>query len=70
MRDEVIFELARKHLDTTVTVYFANEYIKGWWFSIDADTNVIGVQRIVRKGKRNVYIDIDTIVAIEVTDDE
>lgn len=70
MRDEVIFELARKHLDTTVTVYFANEYIKGWWFSIDADTNVIGVQRIVRKGKRNVYIDIDTIVAIEVTEDE
>ena len=70
MRDEVIFELARKHLDTTVTVYFANEYIKGWWFSIDADTNVIGVQRIVRKGKCNVYIDIDTIVAIEVTEDE
>lgn len=70
MREGIIIELARKYLDTTVTVYFANEYIKGWWFSIDADTNVIGVQRIVRKGKRNVYIDIDTIVAIEVTEDE
>ena len=70
MRNEVIFELARKHLDTTVTVYFANEYIKGWWFSIDADTNVIGVQRNVSHGgKRNVYIDIDTIVAIEVTEE-
>ena len=70
MREGIITELARKYLDTTVTVYFANEYIKGWWFSIDAHTNVIGVQRIVRKGKRNVYIDIDTIVAIEVTEDE
>lgn len=69
MRDEVIFELARKHLDTTVTVYFANEYIKGWWFSIDADTSIIGVQRNVSHGcNRDMYIDIDTIVAIEVTE--
>ena len=68
MKDEVIYELARKHLDETVTVYFANEYVKGHWFSIDAHTNVIGVDvRVTGKKQRNdMYIDISCINAIEV----
>lgn len=63
MKDEVIYELARKHLDETVTVYFANEYIKGHWFSIDSHTNIIGISR---DGKTDLYIDISCINAIEV----
>ena len=31
MREEIIVELARKHLDEYVTVYFRNEYVNGRW---------------------------------------
>jgi len=66
MREDMIVELARIFLDTPVTIYFQNEYIKGVWFSIDMHTNAIGVKR--ESGNRSVYIDIDTIVAVEVDD--
>lgn len=64
MKEEVIYELARKHLDETVTIYFANEYIKGHWFSIDSHKNIIGISR---DGKTDLYIDISCINAIEVS---
>lgn len=63
MKEEVIVELVRKHLDNKVTVYFANEYIKGRWVSIDCHTNVIGVKR---ENNKKLYIDIGCINAIEV----
>ena len=68
MNEDVIFELARKFLDEYVTVYFANEYIRGKWFSIDAHTKVMGIAREGRKYK--CYIDIESINAIEVVGDE
>lgn len=67
MKEDVIARLARKHLDYTITVYFANEYIKGHWYAIDLHENTISIHR---QGKKNqsVIIDIDCITAIEVED--
>ena len=64
---EVIVELGRRHLDEVVVIYFANEFIKGRWFSIDTSTGIIGIER---SRKSNLYIDISTINAIEVLNDE
>lgn len=67
MNKNLITELARKHLDEMVTVYFANEYIYGKWFRIDLENMSIGID-IRDSGKRSVYVDIDCITAMEVED--
>ena len=65
MKLDIIVELARKHLDEMVTVYFANEYIYGRWIIIDTETNIIGID-IRNGGKRKVYVDMECITAMEV----
>ena len=67
MNKNLIKELARKHLDEMVTVYFANEYIYGKWFFIDLEEMSIGSD-IRDSGKRSIYVDIDCITAMEVED--
>ena len=69
MREEIIVELAREHLDEHVTVYFRNEYVNGRWVEIDTHAGIIS---LIPQGKphNRITIDYSEITAIEYEDVE
>lgn len=69
MREEVIVELARKHLDEHVTIYFRNEYVKGRWVEVDLHTKIISLIPVGKPHNR-ITIDYSEITAIEYEDVE
>lgn len=64
MREEIIVELARKHLDEYVTVYFRNEYVSGRWVEADTYSKIISLIPD-RKPNNRITIDYTEITAIE-----
>ena len=64
MREEIIVELVRKHLDEQVTVYFRNEYVKGRWVEVDTHKKIISLIPD-NKPDHRITIDYSEITAIE-----
>lgn len=64
MREEIIVELARKHLDEYVTVYFRNEYVSGRWVEVDSHAKIISLIPNSKPNNR-ITIDYTEITAIE-----